>query len=490
MFISIVMAMICLGTQAYDFTAGGLCYRITDQVNYKVAVTRGEVKYQGNVIIPSTISFNGQTYSVETIDESTFNECKDLTSLTIPNSVIQIGAYMCSQCTALQSVVFGNGLKSIARYAFSGCSAIQEITLSSNIETISENAFEYCTNLSSVHLDDNLVTIGTSAFEMCKNLKSISVSSKVRRINKWAFKDCINLENVKLQDGITMMGDEVFNGCEKLSAIVIPNSVLEMGGFFFYGCKSLTVVKIGNGVIRIPRYAFADCKRLSTVTLGSGVQELGENIFNDCKALSSITILNPTPPSMYPESDTWHYPFYNQDATLFVPQTGLEAYKNDAEWKKFNIKTYEGISYLTIRQGQGGVLKERIKIGEAYNYTVVPNEGWRIHSVTFNGSDVTAQMIDNSYTTPALTESAVLSVAFEIIPDDVQAIRANQIMVRTDGYNITVNGLTSGEPVSIYTSDGVLRYQSISNGTELRIPISGTGVYIVKTPEKTVKLAM
>lgn len=490
LFLFAVMAMICLGVQAYDFYVDGLYYRIIDQSNKKVAVTQGDTKARGAIVIPETINNGGVIYEVTQIDEGTFNKCEDITSLIISNSIIKIGGYVCNGCTALKTVIIGNELKEISRFAFYGCSDLEKVTFGSKVETIGDSAFGYCKNLSSVLINENLVTIGESAFEYCSSLTSFTVGSKVRYLSKWAFRECENLENVKFNEGLTTIGDEAFNGCKILTNVSIPNSVLKMGGYTFLGCKSLSNVKIGNGIVTIPGYAFAGCERLQTIILGSGIQRFNECVFNDCKALASITILNPVPPTLYPESDSWHYPFANQNATLIVPQTGLEAYSNDAEWRKFTVKPYEGISYLTIRQGQGGVLREKIKTGEVYNYSVVPDDGWRIYYVTFNGQDVTSQMIDNSYTTPALTESAVLSVAFEKIPDNVQAARASQVVVRTDGYNITVRGLTSGEPVSVYTSDGVLRYQSISNGTELQIPVSGTGIYIVKTPENTVKLAL
>ena len=59
----------------------------------------------GNLIIPSTISYNGTTYSVTSIGNDAFSCCSGLTSVTIPNSVTSIGNYAFYKCSGLTSIV-------------------------------------------------------------------------------------------------------------------------------------------------------------------------------------------------------------------------------------------------------------------------------------------------------------------------------------------------------------------------------------------------
>ena len=55
-------------------------------------------EYSGNVVIPESVTYNGNTYSVTAIGNNAFNGCSDLTSVTIPNSVTIFGAQAFSYC--------------------------------------------------------------------------------------------------------------------------------------------------------------------------------------------------------------------------------------------------------------------------------------------------------------------------------------------------------------------------------------------------------
>ena len=106
-------------------------------------------------------------YSVTSIGKSAFFHCKNLTSVTIPDSVT-----------------------SISDYAFLDCYGLTSITLSDSVTSIDEGAFASCCNLTSVNIPDSVTSIGESAFFFCYNLTSVTIPDSVTFIGVDAFSNC------------------------------------------------------------------------------------------------------------------------------------------------------------------------------------------------------------------------------------------------------------------------------------------------------------
>ena len=126
---TIAIAMMLIGwlpSLAHDFEVNGVYY---DKINSsKVEVTyKGNSydsysdEYSGNVVIPSSVNYNGTTYSVRSIGNFAFRDCSSLTSIQIPNSVTSIGNYAFYYCKSLTSIQIPNSVTSIGNYAFEYC---------------------------------------------------------------------------------------------------------------------------------------------------------------------------------------------------------------------------------------------------------------------------------------------------------------------------------------------------------------------------------
>ena len=102
---------------AYDVKIDGIYYNLISK-GKTAEVTSGEVKYSGEVVIPSSITVEGKEYTVTSIGKDAFNACRSLTSVIIPNSVTSIGESAFYFCLSLTSVTIPNSVTSIGDYAF------------------------------------------------------------------------------------------------------------------------------------------------------------------------------------------------------------------------------------------------------------------------------------------------------------------------------------------------------------------------------------
>ena len=98
--------------------------------------------YSGDIVIPSSVVYNGESYSVASIGIGAFCCCSNLTSVIIPNSVTSIGNSVFDYCSSLTSVTIPNSVTSIGEYAFYRCSKVEDIyCYAENVPNTSKNAF-------------------------------------------------------------------------------------------------------------------------------------------------------------------------------------------------------------------------------------------------------------------------------------------------------------------------------------------------------------
>ena len=152
---SLVLAVMgllcCMSVSAHDFYVNGIYYNITSQADKTVAVTyRGDDyydysnEYSGEVKIPESVTYSGNTYSVTSIGYDAFSYCSNLTSVEIGNSVTSIGWGAFMDCYNLTSVEIPNSVTSIGYSAFEGCSSLTSVTIPNSVTFISDHTFDGC----------------------------------------------------------------------------------------------------------------------------------------------------------------------------------------------------------------------------------------------------------------------------------------------------------------------------------------------------------
>ena len=338
---------------AADFEVDGISYTINSN-GVSVSVARGEESYSGDVVIPSTVTYEDVTYTVTSIPERLFSFCDGLNSLYISSTVTNIADGVCGYNNNLVSIVVDpdnpkydsrdscnaiietatnkiiaacnktvvpNTVKIIGQRAFSGCykitalnlpnsvesieylgyyqcSGLKDLVFPESVKSISHNAFDGCSGLTSVHIPKSVEFIGRAAFNFSENLVSLVVDSENPRYD--SRNDCNAI--------IETATNTLLIGC-KLTEI--PNEISTIAEAAFYRC-GLTHFEAPDSLKKIERMAFCygyfttmiipdaievidfktfvSCYKLKDLHLGKGLKVIGYRAFEGCSGLTTLDI--------------------------------------------------------------------------------------------------------------------------------------------------------------------------------------------------------
>lgn len=279
-FISIISIILFFGNiWGYDIIDKGIYYNVDlDDMTLQVTES-GDYKnsYNGKIIIPSHVVYNGHEFTVTSIGEcafypSIFDRTRTITSVQLPNTLKVIGVKAFLACRKLSSITIPSSVEKIRAYAFARCESLKSITIPSSVHLIGDCAF-LGAGITDVKIEDSKkpLTVRAQIFESCHHIRSIYIGRNI-----------------------------LFSDFETDTDI----------------------------------YLLDDSDNLTNVTLGKDVTKAEYLIGEKHKTLRLVNSYSPNPPKIGKFTNGQYL-----DLEVNIPKGSLEAYKSDPGWSKFfNLK--------------------------------------------------------------------------------------------------------------------------------------------------------
>ena len=255
----VLMAIsVCLSSAfAYDVEQDGLYFNLhwTDNT---AELTYGDIDletypnmwYTDEVVIPESVTYEGQLFTVTAIGRRAFNGCEMLSGVTMPTTITEIKDEAFQGC-GLHSFVIPDHVKRIGYRSFSDCHQLQSITIGDGVEYIGESCIAYCSQLTDIVIGQNVKFIGKYAFSQ-DNISSIVVPGSVTYMDYGVFYECKSLTQCTLNEGLQLIGGYTFAFCTNLSSVNIPASVMTIGeGVFDNSYIYNNSANWNNGILMI-----------------------------------------------------------------------------------------------------------------------------------------------------------------------------------------------------------------------------------------------
>ena len=268
----------------------------------------------GDMVIPSHIQCRGVRYRVTDLDTCAFQNCVELTHLTLPEGLQRIGegAFVGDNRIA-DTLVIPRSLKVLENGPFSDCHSLttlvwKALDCSTGKQPHLDNHFFYrCSSLKKAIIDDSVYVLPPRIFNDMGWLEVIVMPNHIRELPIEFASNTYNLRDCRLPDSLRKISHGAFY-MSSLERVVIPDKTELLGAYSYSYCQNLREVEIGSGMKRIESYAF-----------------------NDNAALRTMIVHCEEPPAMLLNS-LFNIP---DSAVLYVPAQSVEKYRKHEVWGKF-----------------------------------------------------------------------------------------------------------------------------------------------------------
>ena len=270
-------------------------YEVIERDYEKYAEITG---FYGNVralTIPETID----GYTVVSIRYNTFKDKKQITSVSIADTVETIGSNAFYGCTNLSYVHLPDNIKTIGFDAFGNADGLTAVEIPKSLESCGlqndeRGPFADCDNLKNVTFEEGTVHVACGLLAGCTGLEEITIPDTVTTIDYRAFRKATNLKKVTYSRNLTEIGYDAFRACTSLTSVNPPDSLTSIREFAYYNCNALTELTLPKNIKTIGRLAFGNDDGLTAVEIpksleSCGLQDDDKGPFADCDNLKNVT---------------------------------------------------------------------------------------------------------------------------------------------------------------------------------------------------------
>lgn len=192
---------------------------------------------------------------VTNILQRTFQDCKVMTTISLPNTVTELANYVFQGCSALETIGLSTSLKKLGSSTFANCVALQEVVLPDGFTTTGSNTFINCPSLTRIYFPSSTNVIGGNVFMDCGQLM-IEVSED----NPWF----CSIDGVLFNKAQTKL---IEYAKDKLQQVYeVPSGVTNVGNYAFYNRKQMTSITFPSTLTRLGNDVVSMCPNLSSLT--------------------------------------------------------------------------------------------------------------------------------------------------------------------------------------------------------------------------------
>ena len=230
-------------------------------------------------------SFEGSAIESLTLPDSlteigywAFATCKSLTSVDIPGSVAVVEKDAFTDCTSLTDVTLHEGLVELQQGVF-GNTRLKSITFPESLLRLRAGVFSYCTTLEEVNFPSHQVDIYSNVFMETAWLKARQAENPLVIVDGTLIDATTTVGDVVIPDGVTIIASQAFSMNQKVTSVIVPATVKNIWDETFYYCQNLKTVEL-LGAEYIGPNTFCGCLSLESVRLSRNLREIGETAFS------------------------------------------------------------------------------------------------------------------------------------------------------------------------------------------------------------------